>query len=116
MTVENIFTMSLIVFAFTLLVTKSTIFACKRKYVKDRYQYSANVGNVCFIHKAWHAIWSCAMCSGMWFSIGVCLLMSDRFFVDVLCCFSLNWLIHLLEDYLYTNSRNQGSEAGREVT
>ena len=97
---------SLIVFAITLLITKSKIFGCKRQYVDKRYKASQinqddNNRFMSMIHSIWHAWWTCPMCCGMWTSAAVCVL-SPVYYVptDILVIFSFNWGLHCAEDFL----------------
>ena len=98
--------LALIVFACTLLVTKSKLFACKREYVEKRYQASKlNEGTpwlLMWVHKIWHAIFTCPMCSGAWWSFVVCSIWSVHgYAADIAISFGLNWLIHLVENLLF---------------
>ena len=98
----NIVEVSLIVFTFTLLVTKSKIFACKRIFVSERYNQVKVFENPCFLHEVWNAIWNCSMCSGFWFAIPVCLIFPvHNIFADILIVFGLNWLWHCIENILF---------------
>jgi hypothetical protein len=102
----NILITSLVVFALTLIVTKSKVLAGKREFVEQRYE-SSKVGNQQpgWIHRWWYSIWTCPMCSGFWFAILVAILFpTHNVFVDVLVLFSLNWLIHCLENILFFGS------------
>lgn len=96
--------LSLVNFALTLIITKSKIMAGKREFVEKRYE-SSKVGNMkpSFIHRWWHAIWTCPMCSGFWFAIPICLVSDTtcNLFFDVLIIFGLNWLWHCLENVLF---------------
>lgn len=104
---DNMFAASMIVFALTLIVTKSKIMANKREFVTIRYQ-AAKVGNMkpSFVHRWWHAIWTCPMCSGFWFAIPV-----STFFrcygllFDVLIIFGMNWLLHCLENIVFQSGK-----------
>lgn len=95
------------IFGFTLLITKSKIFACKRKFVEDQYQASlvANIypWYVKFVHEWWHAMWTCPMCLGVWVSaISVIFYpVSGYWILDLLSVSGGNWLLHCLEEFLY---------------
>lgn len=93
----------LAVFAITLIVTKSKIMACKRKFVEQRYLASfVGEQTPSFLHTVWHAYWVCSMCSGFWTSLIIapwCHV--SGYFLDVLALFSANWLLHCLEATLF---------------
>lgn len=94
---------SIIVFAITLILTKSKILAQKREFIQNRYK-SAKVDNMRpgFIHSWWHAMFTCPMCSGFWISIVVANYMPvNGLIADTLVLFGLNWLWHCLENFLY---------------
>lgn len=94
---------SLAVFALTLIVTKSKILAGKREFVEQRYD-AAKVGDQQpgWIHRWWHAVWTCPMCSGFWFAIPVAILFPVyNLFLDILVIFALNWIIHCIENVLF---------------
>lgn len=102
----NSLELSLIVFAITLVITKSRLLACKRDFVEKRYQASKlNVYTpwiIKWIHRIWHAIMTCPMCSGAWVSFWVCSIFTVHgYIVDVAISFSLNWLWHCLENVLF---------------
>ena len=97
----------LIVFSLVLILTKSKITAGKREYVEQRY-ISAKVGDnkPSIIHRWWHALWSCSMCSGFWFSLLIAVLRPiNSIFADTLVMFGLNWLLHCLESILFFASK-----------
>lgn len=96
-------TNAFVVFALTLIITKSKIMAGKREFVEQRYE-AAKVGNQrpSCVHGIWHAIITCPMCSGFWFSIPIALLFPVyNIFLDVLVLFALNWIIHCIENFLF---------------
>jgi hypothetical protein len=98
--------LALIVFGITLLITKSRLFACKREYVDKRYKASKqNTGTpwwIRWIHRIWHAIWTCPMCSGAWWSLVVCAFWGAHGYIaDVIISFAINWLIHCGESFLF---------------
>jgi hypothetical protein len=96
----DFFYCSLIVFALTLLITKSKILACKREYVEERYQEAKKLGGgqTGWVHSIWRATWTCPMCSGFWFA----LILSPRCgLYMVLPLFGTNWLLHCLENALF---------------
>lgn len=105
----SIIVVSLIVFAITLIVTKSNVLACKREFVEKRYKASlvAN-GHPSFLHKCWWKIWTCPMCSGFWVSIVASIFYSAfewsilGYIAQVLVVFGLNWLWHCLENVLFS--------------
>lgn len=92
-----------IVFGITLVLTKSKIMAWKREFVEKRYQASKVNGQTPnFIHTWWKALWTCPMCSGFWFAIPACWAYPFiNLFVDVLIVFSINWIIHCIENVLF---------------
>jgi hypothetical protein len=94
---------SLVVFAITLIITKSKILACKRKFVEERYKASfVNGGQPSWIHTWFHAMATCSMCSGFWIAIPVMLFFREfNYFFDILIVFGLNWLWHCLESALF---------------
>ena len=99
----NLILPSLIVFGITLILTKSKILAGKREFVEKRYE-SSKVGDMKpnFVHRWWHAMFHCPMCSGFWVAIPVCWLVPYyTLWTDVIAVFGLNWLIHCLENCLY---------------
>lgn len=98
---------SLVVFAITLIVTKSKILANKRKFVEERYKYSFLHGSRpnC-IHAWFHAFFTCSMCSGFWVSLFVLMFFREfNYFFDVLIVFGLNWLWHCLEHTLFFSGK-----------
>jgi len=104
----SIIAISLIVFAITLIITKSNVLACKREFVEKRYKAAqvAN-GHPSFLQK-WHwKMWTCPMCSGFWISIVVSFFYSALewsilgYIAQVLIVFGLNWLWHCLENVLF---------------
>ncbi len=99
----NLIALSFAVFAITLVLTKAKVLAGKREFVKQRYEAS-KVGSLGpgWIHRWWHAIWSCPMCAGFWVAIPVCLIFPVYgLFIDVLATFGANWLLHCLESSLF---------------
>lgn len=97
----------LTVFALTLILTKSKVLAGKREFVELRYEAS-KVGDQRpgWVHKWWHAIMTCPMCSGFWIAIPVCLIYpAYGLFIDVLVVFGVNWLIHCLENFLFFSGK-----------
>jgi len=93
---------SLVVFAITLTITKSNLFACKREFVTKRYEASFVNGTPLFVHKAWWKFWTCPMCSGMWVAAFVCLFCSSYGYIpSVLSSFAINWLWHCVENILF---------------
>jgi hypothetical protein len=94
---------SLVVFAVTLIWTKSKIFGGKREFVQKRYD-AAKVGGQKpgLLHEIWNALWTCPMCCGFWIALIVCWFYPVfDYFSDVLIVFGLNWLWHCLEDSLF---------------
>ncbi len=94
---------SLVVFSLTLLFTKSKVFGGKREFVEQRYE-AAKVGDQQpgWVHKIWHAWWTCPMCSGFWMALPVCFVYPVYgFFLDVFVVFGINWLLHCLENCLF---------------
>lgn len=94
----NLLLSSLVVFALTLLITKSKIFAGKREFVESRYETTKDIKPPSWLHRWWHALWTCPMCSGFWFAIPVCFFVPySGLIVDVLAVFGINWLLHCIE-------------------
>ena len=96
-----------VVFAITLIITKSKIMAGKREFVEQRYD-AAKVGNQRpgWVHKLWHAIITCPMCSGFWIAIPVCFFCpAYGLFIDVLVVLGVNWLVHCLENLLFFSGK-----------
>lgn len=98
-----------IVFSVTLLITKSRLLACKREYVDQRYKASKqNKYTSCtiqWLHRIWHAIWTCPMCSGAWIAFVVCLFGPGPYIANVAICFGFNWLLHCCESLLFNMSK-----------
>jgi hypothetical protein len=100
----------LVVFAITLTLTKSDIFACKRKFIIDRYEYSKKNGRPCFFHLWFYKMATCEMCSGFWISLFLSPFLSPcNFIVGTLAAYGANWLLHCVENCLY-----QWGELSRE--
>ena len=107
----NLLAGSLVVFAITLTVNKSKVFGGKREFVQKRYEAS-KVGNQkpSFLHRVWHAWWTCSMCLGFWVSLVIApSFRSYGYVFDVLIMYGVNWLIHCVEDYLVENSQPPSS-------
>lgn len=98
---------SLVVFAITLTVNKSKLMACKREFVDKRYKASfVGADRPNFLHSVWHAWWTCPMCFGFWVSLIIAMFFSGYGYIfDVLILYSLNWIIHCIENYLVENSK-----------
>ncbi len=99
----NLILASFVVFALTLILTKSKVLAGKREFVELRYE-AAKVNNQDpgWIHRWWHAIFTCPMCCGFWVAIPVSIFLPYKFIiVDVLVVFGVNWLLHCLENLLF---------------
>jgi hypothetical protein len=102
---------SLVVFAITLVLTKSKIMGGKREFIEREYQVAKQNAErqrsqVAFVHRTWHAIWTCPMCSGFWVAIVValffhCPIPGWDYPANVLILFGLNWLFHCLENTLF---------------
>lgn len=93
---------SVVVFAITLTITKSKIFACKREFIEKRYQQAKINKNLTFVHTWWRAVATCAMCSGFYFSILVSLYNPVcGLIIDTLFAYGMNWLLHCLESVLF---------------
>lgn len=100
---------SLVVAAIVLVLTKSRIWACKRQFVDHRYQNAKQVyGRVSFIHAWWHALNTCAMCSGFWISAIVAWYWPCEWgwTRETLAYFFLNWMMHCLESVLVSLDRD----------
>jgi len=96
-----------VVFALTLILTKSKVLAGKREFVEKRYEAS-KVGDQQpgWIHRWWYALWTCPMCSGFWVAIPVCFFYpAFGLFVDVMVVFGANWLVHCLENLLFFSGK-----------
>ncbi len=92
-----------VVFALTLILTKSKVLAGKREFVEKRYE-AAKVGDQRpgWVHKWWHALITCPMCSGFWIAIPICFFYpAFGLFIDVLVVFGANWIVHCLENLLF---------------
>jgi len=92
-----------VVFALTLILTKSKVLAGKREFVEQRYEAS-KVGDQQpgWIHRWWHALWYCPMCSGFWIAIPICFFYpAFGLFVDIMVVFGANWIVHCLENLLF---------------
>ena len=101
----NLFFGALIVFAITLTINKSSLLECKREFVKKRYEASWVAGSSPgYLHWVWHAWWTCPMCLGFWVSCVVG-LWCDNYIVSVFVMYSLNWLIHCVENFLVTAAK-----------
>lgn len=97
----------LVVFALTLILTKSKVLAGKREFVEERYD-AAKVGDQHphWFHRWWHAIWTCPMCSGFWAAIPICFFYpAYGLFIDVLVVFGVNWLVHCFENLLFFSGK-----------
>jgi len=96
-----LFTLSLVVLAITMTVTKSKLFACKREFVRKRYK-AAKVDGASFVHYFWHAMWTCPLCFGFWVSLAVCFWFRDHllfgYLPSVLAVYALNWVMNVIED------------------
>lgn len=94
----------LVVFAITLLVTKSKIFACKREFVQNRYEAAKAGGQKPgYVHTWWAAMFACPMCLGFWVAIPVSFFTWSGFAIipGIFVLFSGNWLLHCLESFLF---------------
>lgn len=93
---------SLVVFAITLIWTKSRVLASKREFVKQQYEAAKLFEKPHIIHTWWHALWTCPMCSGWWVAMIICLFFTEfNYIYDALIVFGLNWLWHCLESVLF---------------
>ena len=99
----GIIPVTLIVFSIVLILTKSKVLAGKREYVKKRYEASKVGGQrPSWIHRWFHAMFTCPMCCGFWISLIICFIYPVySYFADVMICFGLNWLLHCLESVLF---------------
>lgn len=99
---ESVFILSFMIFSITLLITKSKILAGKREFVNLRYEASkVNNQKPLFIHRIWHAIWTCSMCSGFWVGLFLALIFQFNFF-ELVCSFGINWLLHCIENTIFS--------------
>lgn len=96
-----------VVFSLTLILTKAKILAGKREFVEERFEASKVMGqSPGWIHRWWHALWSCPMCSGFWVALPVCWFYpAFGLFVDVLVVFGANWIVHCLENLLFFSGK-----------
>lgn len=96
-----------VVFALTLILTKSKVLAGKRDFVELRYDASkVDDQQPGWIHRWWHALWTCPMCSGFWVAIPICFFYPVYgLFVDVLVVFGANWIVHCLENLLFFSGK-----------
>lgn len=92
---------SFVVFGITLILTKSKILAGKREFVDKRYQADKIDGEPSWIHRWWHAMWHCPMCSGFWAAVLVNLFWGPSLIYGTLFVFGFNWLLHCLENVLF---------------
>lgn len=94
--------LSLAVFSITLVITKSKILACKRRFVEERYRSSKGDGQPNWFHVWWHAMWTCPMCSGFWVALIVCFFYPVKGWVlTTLAVFGLNWILHCTENAIF---------------
>lgn len=92
-----------VVFAITLIITKSKVLAGKREFVERRYEAS-KVGDQHpgWVHRWWHALITCPMCSGFWVAIPICFFYpAFGLFIDVMVVFGANWIVHCIENWLF---------------
>ena len=104
----NILILTIITASIVLIVTKSKIFGAKREFVHQRYleakeSAKINGAKVGWVHRIWHAWWTCAMCFGYWVAAAICLIWDTEYgwFASTLVVGFLNWLIHCLENLLF---------------
>lgn len=102
----NIFVPAGVVAGIVLLITKSRLFACKRQFVTYRYKAAfVNGKKPSFVHRIFHAIMTCPMCSGAWLGMLVCYYLPIyNYFVDLVLVFFINWVFHEVEDVLFNLS------------
>jgi len=102
--VSELVILSLVVFAITLTITKSRIFASSREFIKERYEASfVNGQQPSWFHRWWNATWRCSMCLGFWVSVVLCWFYPTEvnYVIAVLAVYGLNWLWHCLENLLF---------------
>lgn len=107
-------------YALSLIWTKSKILGGKREFVEKEYQVAKQNAKrekrgVSFIHRWWRALWTCAMCCGFWMAMVTWVLPVPCPWPSVpwwlwtpacvLVVFGLNWLIHCVEDFLFSIAR-----------
>jgi len=97
---DNMLEQAFIVFAITLILTKSKITSCKREYVQKTYEQTKITGKPGWIHEIWHAVWTCPMCCGFYIAFLVS-LNSSHVIDNTLILFSINWLLHCLENTFF---------------
>ena len=100
---EQIIIHSLVTFSIVLIITKSKILACKRKFVDERYKHVLEQKEKpCFLHKWHHAFWTCSMCCGFWIAAATSHWLSPlNILWGTLSATGINWLFHCLENYLF---------------
>jgi hypothetical protein len=113
--IETLLVNTFVVFGITLLVTKAKILSCPREFVANRFKQASSTGRPGFVHRFWHAWWTCPMCLGAWVSIPVCLLWPSVFVTgvwlvlcllrDICVCFGANWLLHCLENSTFMSGK-----------
>ncbi len=113
-----IFFLSMIAFAITLIVTKSTILGSKREYVKKRYDASfVNGQKPGYIHWFWHAMWTCPMCLGFWVALPLAYFNDTGYqtWAATLIIFGINWLIHCAENVMFQSGHLMETLGSKEV-
>lgn len=100
--------MSLAVFGFTLIVTKSSLFACKREFITQRYEASKINGSPSLIHTWFYKMFTCPMCLGTWVAAFFVILwpVSGHFILDWLAITGANWLLHVAEEFGFNISHS----------
>lgn len=92
---------SLVVFAITLIVVKSSVMAAKRDFVISRFKQSQKG----VLHYWWYSMHTCCMCLGFWASIVVAWVDKQHypFISGMFALFAINWLLHCVESALFNN-------------
>lgn len=97
----QILVISFFAFGVTLGVNKSSLFACKRKFVEERYKVAVSQGSHSFFHWFWYKMFTCSMCLGFWSSIlGTSFIKIEHHVLTIIGAFGLNWLLHCVENCL----------------
>lgn len=99
---ETLIAASLTVFAITFIITKASITASKREFVKQRYAAAKLFSRPSWPHRFFNYFFTCPVCCGFWISLAVCYFLGHYGYCwDVLIVFGINWLWHCLESTLF---------------
>lgn len=100
---EKIIIDGFLVFAITLIITKSVMMEAKRKFVTDHFNQAKAAdqkGLSYIIHHWWYSMHTCPMCLGFWIAMIVGLFDTGSFITLWFTVFGLNWLLHCIESFL----------------